>query len=128
MKRNMDLCRDLLMFIEKEDRLTTSKVKTVIEKGYELNEILYHCQLLQEHGYVREFEYKGALGRLTFLDFSGLTWEGHDFIDKIRENTVWNKTKDVITQKGLPMALEVVQQVATAVITSMTQAAIHGML
>nr|MBW8204273.1 DUF2513 domain-containing protein [Streptococcus oralis] len=22
-----------------------------------------------------------------------MTWEGHDFLDKIRENTMWNRTK-----------------------------------
>lgn len=56
-----------------------------------------------------------------------MTWDGHEFLDKIREDTVWNKTKDLIKEKGLPMALEVVKNVATTMITVMTQGAIQGL-
>ena len=56
-----------------------------------------------------------------------LTWEGHEYLDKIRQDTVWNKTKDVITQKGLPMAVDVIKEVATAIISSMTEGAIKAM-
>ncbi|WP_198921654.1 DUF2513 domain-containing protein [Streptococcus oralis] len=27
-----------------------------------------------------------------------MTWEGHDFLDKIRENTMWNRTKTNIKE------------------------------
>ena len=56
-----------------------------------------------------------------------LTWEGHDFLEKIRQDTVWNKTKEVITQKGLPMILDVVKEVSATVIASMTEGAIKAL-
>lgn len=41
---------------------------------------------------------------------------GHDFLDKIRENTMWNMTKNKIKENALPMILEVIKSVATNLI------------
>lgn len=46
-----------------------------------------------------------------------LTWEGHEFLDKIREDTIWNKTKDTIVDKGLPFAFDIVKSASTEIIT-----------
>ena len=53
-----------------------------------------------------------------------LTWEGHEFLDKIKNDTVWNKTLKVIKEKGLPLALDTVKDIAAAVAAAMLQAAI----
>ena len=57
-----------------------------------------------------------------------MTWEGHDFLDKIRENTIWNKTKGLIKDKALPMTLDVIKEIATAVISETLKGAMIGML
>ena len=57
-----------------------------------------------------------------------MTWEGHDFLDKIREDTIWNKTKGLIKNKALPMTLDVVKEIASAVISEMMKSAMPGML
>ena len=62
----------------------------------------------------RESVFFSLMG-ITFL-VGNLTWEGYDFLEKIRQDTVWNRTKDLITQKGLPMALEVVKDVSSTII------------
>jgi len=41
-----------------------------------------------------------------------LTHEGHDFVENIRDNTVWKKVKE----KAASMALEVVKATAKAVV------------
>lgn len=46
-----------------------------------------------------------------------LTWEGHEFLDKIREDTIWNKTKDTIVDKGLPFVFDIVKSASTEIIT-----------
>jgi len=58
---------------------------------------------------------------------SSLTWEGHEFLDKIRDETIWSKTKDAISKKGLPMVIDVVKDVASAIIDEMTKAVIHSL-
>ena len=52
---------------------------------------------------------------------------GHEFLDKIREDTVWNKTKDLITKKGLPMVLDVVKEISQSIVATMVQGAIKGL-
>ena len=39
-------------------------------------------------------------------------------MDKIREDTTWNKVKDITKNKALPMTLDVINTVATGVITA----------
>jgi hypothetical protein len=46
--------------------------------------------------------------------------------DKIRSETVWNKTKSVISEKGLPFVIETVSKVASAVAAGMVQGTMTG--
>lgn len=48
-------------------------------------------------------------------------------MDKIKNDTVWNKTKSTIKDKGLPFVLETVREIATAITTSMIQATIKSL-
>ena len=48
-------------------------------------------------------------------------------MDKIKSDTVWNKTKSTIKDKGIPFVLDAVKEIATAITTSMIQAAIKGL-
>ena len=47
-----------------------------------------------------------------------ITWEGYDFLEKIRDHTMWEKTKNVIVQKGLPLVFDTVKTVSTALVTA----------
>ena len=70
-------------------------------------EINYHIRLLIEAGMV-----KGNLGPV-FPTVSKLTWDGHEFLDNIKDSDVWSKTKERL--KGLPgVALSVVGELAKA--------------
>ena len=42
-----------------------------------------------------------------------LTWKGHEFLDTIRSDTVWEKTKKSFLNKGISMTFELVKSVAT---------------
>jgi hypothetical protein len=57
-----------------------------------------------------------------------LTWEGHDFLDKIRENTMWNRTKNRIKENALPMTLEVIKTIATSLINDQLSGYLNGSL
>ena len=121
MKRDMELCREILFAIEKQENPIRYEFTF---KGYDQYAVTYNCRLLYDAGLIDKMS----------VDLSGncvvgnLTWAGHDFLDKVRETTVWNKTKDIISKKGLPMIVDVVKQVATAIITSMTEGAVKAIL
>ena len=63
--------------------------------GYSDEEVAYHCKLLFENELISDYKDIYADNRLYSFGVGSLTWEGHDFIDKIREDTVWNKRKNV---------------------------------
>jgi hypothetical protein len=122
MKRDMDLIRKILFKIEEEVN-NTAEFNIDID-GYTLNQIAYHCSILFDGGYITDYKALTADDEIDDFGVGHLTWEGHEFIEKIRSETVWNKTKETVTKKGLPMALDVIKDVATATINGMVQAAI----
>ncbi len=126
MKRDMELIRKILFKIE-EDYKGISLREPSIE-GYNKVIVAEHCKLLYEYGLIDEYKPVHADGTpvLTFW-VGNLTWEGYDFLEKLREDTVWNKTKDVITKNGLPMVLDVVKDISTTIISSMVEGAIKGL-
>ena len=86
--------------------------------------IAYHCAILHDAGFI--YDYQGQYGddELLFFGVGRLTWAGHEFLDKIKNDTVWNKTKGVIKEKGIPFVLDAVKEIATAITTTMIQSAI----
>lgn len=46
-----------------------------------------------------------------------LTWLGHEFLDKIRNETAWNKIKNIVKSKGVDMSFDVIKIVGQIVIT-----------
>lgn len=75
------------------------------------------------------YDYEDEYGddELSSFCVGRLTWEGHDFLDKIRSETVWNKTKETIVKKGLPFVFDVVKELATANMGDMIKVAISCM-
>ncbi len=114
MKRDMDLCRLILFKIEDEYR-STALFNLQID-GYDIETIAYHCDLLFEASLIKSYKPTYASDEIYFFSVGALTWEGHDFLDNIRENTMWNRTKNSIKENALPMTLEVIKSVATSFI------------
>ena len=125
MKRDMDLCRKILFAIE-EQYVDTALYGLEVE-GYSMQQVAYHCKILHDAGLISNYKGYFASNRLYDFAVGSLTWDGHEFLDKIRQDTIWNKTKDVITQKGLPMVLDVVKEISQSVVASMVQGAIKGL-
>jgi hypothetical protein len=94
--------------------------------GYDMKTIAYHCEVLKDAGLITEYEGHYAGDGLYFFGVGRLTWEGHEFLDKIKSDTVWKKTKDTILTKGIPFVLDAVKQIATAVTSELIKSAIQG--
>ena len=125
MKRDMDLCRKILFAIE-EQYVDTALYGLEVE-GYSIQQVAYHCKILHDAGLISNYKGYFASNRLYDFAVGSLTWDGHEFLDKIRQDTIWNKTKDVITQKGLPMVLDVVKEISQSIVATMVQGAIKGL-
>ncbi|SPF47560.1 conserved hypothetical protein [Candidatus Sulfotelmatobacter kueseliae] len=111
-KRDMDYVRDLLLQIEEDPRFDGTSWFTFTEKdelgsGHSTEELGYHLAMLVEADFVR-----GQLG-FGMPAISKLTWEGHEFLDNIRDPGIWGKTKQRIS--GLTsVGLMIVGEIAKA--------------
>jgi len=76
-------------------------------------EYSYHAELLIEAGLVEGQLFKTISSGPTDFFIQRLTWNGHEFLDSIRSDTVWKKTKDKFTEKGIDMTFDLVKSVAT---------------
>lgn len=97
MKRDMDLIRDLMLRIENGDdyidTMSDSTATALGEEGNGLSEeesrkLEHHMWLLKTSGFV-EFTEVGT-GWIP----DNITWEGHDFLDSIRDPEIWRRTKE----------------------------------
>lgn len=102
MKRNMDLIRSLLLKLEALD-LSPGEIAMLDPDGEELgvegagpDEIEHHLYLIDEAGFI---DTAGG-GTLDGLTFRKLTWEGYDFLDSVRDDRIWARTKQGASEAG----------------------------
>lgn len=96
MKLNHELLRDIMMYIESNGN--GRPVYDVKILGYTENEIVYHFQKLIEANLING-EILGFQGNR--LRFTSLTWNGHEYIENIKTDYIWNEIKRDIELKGL---------------------------
>ena len=111
MRRDMDLVRVILLKIE-EEHAGVGLANLEVE-GYNRATIAYHCQLLEEAGLVSSCIVRYADDSVFFFSVGGLTWEGADYLDKVRDDSVWAKTKNLAAEKGVPLVVETVKTISS---------------
>ena len=125
MKRNWDTIREILIKFEELDpekgSLQLSDFPT--DQAYEYS---YHVELLIDAGLIYGQMTK-TMGRHAqgFLAHR-LTWEGHELLDTIRSDNVWNKTKNSFIKGGLSMTFDLVKSVATDIAGAVLKSTLTG--
>lgn len=114
MKRNWELVRKILAQIEELNSSERSLEPTALE-GYSSGVVSYHMSLLKGAGLIEATCFQPLSGELECIATS-LTWDGHEFLDKIRSDTTWEKIKSLAKTKGLDLSIDVIKSAATAVI------------
>ncbi|HTT46912.1 MAG TPA: DUF2513 domain-containing protein, partial [Pseudolabrys sp.] len=80
-------------------------------EGYNEEAIAYHLSLLQERGLIEVPDGQPMIG----IVFTRLTWEGHDFLDAVRDPEIWQKTKQGADAIG-SFSFDLVKQLAIGLI------------
>lgn len=91
MKRDLDLCLEILREIEESDWSTRPIALAAATESDKLK-VEYHCKILADAGLLVGHEGEKH-GRTTM--FYRLSWQGHEFLDASRNPTHWEKAKDV---------------------------------
>lgn len=89
MRRDMDLLRAILLAVEENPdpyELVTPK----IEEHDEL-EVCHHIALLADAGLVTARD-RSAIG-VYYWSAGHLTWAGHEFLDLVRNDALWDEIK-----------------------------------
>ena len=126
MQRDMDLIRKILFYVEENYVAGGPEIPVCID-GYSDNVIYEHCILMRNDGLIGRILDTSALESKS-CNVGNLTSEGFDLLDKIRTDTVWNKTKSVISEKGLPLVTGTIKTISTAIITAAAEGVTNSIL
>jgi hypothetical protein len=103
MKRDMGLIRDLMLKLEALEfphnavlTLSGGDEELAVD-GYSHDQISYHLILIREAGFLQDANYSAMRGGISFKAFS---WEGHDFLDSVRDPDVWERTQSTMKKAG----------------------------
>ena len=99
MKLNLELVRDLLIYIE-ENGDGEQGVYDIRINGYTNNEIMYHTSLLAEIGYI-DYYVTTQMGVGKSFIPTRLTIQGHMYIENIRNKYIWSELKKDMELKGI---------------------------
>lgn len=103
MRLNHDYVRDILLFIESELEYENNQHKELMFGKLlahdnftkcDKDELLYALELLIQEEYINCARIPYFVrGNLMSADIIGLTWKGHELLDNVRNDTVWNAVK-----------------------------------
>lgn len=99
MRRDWDLVRRILLALEESEggNLTPDRVT-----GFDQDTVCYHMEIMRQAGLIDARVIQGACVALS------LTWKGHEFLDGIRKDMVWNKVKARAREAGIGLTTDVV--------------------
>ena len=96
MKLNQECVRDLLIYLENNlDYHKRLYVCDINLKDYSSNELLYTAEKLKEANFLNCFG--GIYSKYNLpLSVDSITYQGHQFLDTIRDENVWSNAKSKI--------------------------------
>jgi len=124
---NPDCVRDVLLCVEScgfGERLNLSGLHERLP-DYAEEDLWYTCLKLQDGGLLDVLALNMMNAPMPVIKEIGcMTYQGHEFLNTIREKSNWEKTKDVAKKTGvgsLKFLGEIAQEVAKAAVSSALQ-------
>lgn len=117
MKLNHDCVRDLLLYLE--NNLEYGKginINKLSLNDYPQNDLLYTAEKLTEANFINSV-IRWNMNSAHIIVVKSITYKGHEFLDTIRDKTVWENTKSKAS-KFASISLPIIQQIASSFIQS----------
>jgi hypothetical protein len=105
-KRDMELIRMVMLAAEKS-KDPNDLVDPKIE-GHNETEISYHIALLDDAGMLHGQD-RSAIGVFRW-SAGALTWAGHEFVEAIRDETVWKEALAITAKAGNGTVFELLKK------------------
>lgn len=108
MERDLTLVRDILEAVAAHPKPVGWVPLNIPNRT--ADEISYHVKLMVDADLVEAKD----VSTTTLFSWKPqrLTWQGHEFLDAVRNETVWNRVRKVIQDKGGNASFEVVKELA----------------
>lgn len=118
MKRDLDLIRGILLAVENSvatPAFDTIETLTKHLKFKDLELVSYHIELLKDCDYI---ETSSPFFGSGYADYTviRMTSLGCDYLDNVRNDTVWNETQNKLKAYGGSLALDIVKSLAGTII------------
>lgn len=111
-ERSFRVSRQSPSLVEDEKNDKDNKIVCKFIESYDADKLLYHIDLAEELGLIK---CSNAIGYSTVLD---LTAQGHLLLADIREENIWNQTKEISNKIGAA-SLDSIKQIAINVASSL---------
>lgn len=121
MKLNIDCVRDVMLTLEEAEYGEPTTISTLckkLEEKYTNEEITYTCLKLDEGGLIDAMLVPMAKSSMNGVkSINDITFEGHQFLNNIRDNKVWGKTKTILS-KVSSVSISFVSSIASQVLAN----------
>lgn len=104
MKRDMDLCREILLYLEMQP-FGPGYINIEIE-GRTEEEVFYHLRLMSEANLIDAEDVSKSTQKMKWRA-KCLTWNGHEFLEASKNNNIWTEAKKTLKDKGVGMVFDI---------------------
>lgn len=135
MKMNFDCIRDTLLYLEENlvlsddlefSTITLEQIHSSEDIKFPLPEIAHSLILLDEAGYIDAYvQYSD--NRISYLEITRITYDGYQFLETIRPQTVWQKTKEVCKSIG-SYSVNTIGTIATNILTQVISTSLNSIV
>ena len=117
MKLDFDCVRDVLLIIESKTDITEHfaylgvKLNTVIDElpRYSPQDVFYTALKLEEAGLITIYRESGMRQAPNDFVIRDITYEGHHYLNSVRDNGVWNKIKSSAKSLTIPVVIKLAE-------------------
>ena len=120
-KLNVDCMRDILLTMENYGYGEVSNIETLHNAlpNYTEEEISYACLKMNEAGFIDVLSADTTESLIPIIvQVTDITYDGHQFLENIRQQNVWNKTIETAKKLG-SLSIPVLQEISQKIIFSM---------
>lgn len=108
MKLDLELCREILQRVEVEGGIDGLEVFPSIPG--EMDDVVYYqIKKMTEAGYVKHKRYLEDKPYQLFK--IEVTFQGHEFLKQMLDDTIWQKTKDIAKKGGISLTFETIKAI-----------------
>jgi hypothetical protein len=112
MKRDMELTRKILFEIEEQYEPGEGTLMGLNIDGYDMRTVAEHCDLLFPQGFIKSYKAVYGGDTIHFFQVGNISSSGYDYLELIRNDKVWDKTKAEIEKRQLPQTFDAIAKIA----------------